>query len=155
MPLSRQPSPSRVAVVVGFSGSAPYSTSAAVRSTSPLATLARIACCASVPKRAIGSAAHTSVGIAGKRRHVAADLAQHHAQVEEAEAEAAGRLRQRDAEQVRLGELLPRVEVVPVVGAVALLQVLETDAVLEDAAPRARASSCCSSESAKSIVSRS
>ena len=64
-PLITQPSPSRVAVVVGDRGSAPISTSAAVSSTSPLATLARIACCASEPKRAMGIAPATSVDTAG------------------------------------------------------------------------------------------
>src|SRR5262249_23340456 len=67
-----------------------------------------------------------------ERRDVGADLLQHHAKVEEAEAEPARRLRQRDPEQVRLRELLPRGQVVPVVGAIALLQVLEARAIFED-----------------------
>ena len=68
----------------------------------------------------------------GQRRDGATDLAQHEAQIEEAEAEPAGRLRERDAEQVRLGELGPRVPVVPLLGEVARLQVREAHPVLED-----------------------
>ncbi len=61
------------------------------------------------------------------------DLAQHHAQVDEAEAEPARRLGQRDPNDVRLRELAPDVEVVPVVGAVAGLEVLQVHPVVEDA----------------------
>src|SRR5207245_2293445 len=67
-----------------------------------------------------------------QRRDVPPDLPQEHAEVEEAEAEPAGRLGRRDAEQVRLRELGPGGAVIPVVGTVALLQMLEPGAVLED-----------------------
>ena len=71
------------------SDSLPYSTSAAVSSMSPRGDLRRaIACCASVPKRAIGQRRTDERRDHRQRRDVAADLAQHHAQVDEAEARA-------------------------------------------------------------------
>ena len=102
----RQPSPSRVAVVVGVSrlgavlderGGEQHVAARRPWRGSPAARRSRTA--RSAARR------DTSVGITGSGDDVAADLAQHHAEVEEAEAEAAGRLRQRDAEQVRLREL--------------------------------------------------
>ena len=128
----RQPSPSRVAVVVGARGSAPDFDERGGEQHVAARDLREHRLLRVGAELRDRQRARDERRDHRQRRDEAADLAQEHAEVEEAEAEPAGRLGQRDAEQVRLRELGPRVAVVPVVGAVAFLQVLEPGAVLED-----------------------
>ena len=85
-PRAASSAPSRAARVVGASGSpAAGSASPAERITSPAATRgSQRARCSAVPKRAIGSAAPTSVGNRRHRRHRAAALLDEHGELGEA-----------------------------------------------------------------------
>ena len=114
----------------------------------------RTACCASVPNRAIGSAALTSVGINGSgatwRPTSRSTMHRSRKPKPSPPADSGSAMPSRFA----LANSRQVSQVVPVVGAVALLQVLQRHAVLEDARRERRASSCCSSERAKSMRRR-
>ena len=116
-PSSRQPSPSGAAPgVTGSRGPAPSSSSAAVRTVSPLDDAGQPAPAAGRRCRTRRSAARrarwsTSSGTGATVRPICSSS---EAGLEEAEAAAADRLGQGDAEQVGLGQLGPQVAVEPV-----------------------------------------
>ena len=148
----RQPSPSRVAVVVRLlrlgavldeRGGEQHVAGDDLRRASPAARRCRSA--RSAAPRA------TSVGITGSGATLRPTSRSTMHRSRKPKPRPPADSGQRDAEQVRLGELAPRVEVVPVVGAVALLQVLQRPCGPRGSAPRGPRSSCCSSVSAKSM----
>ena len=112
----RQPSPSRAAVVAGLLGLRAELHERGREQHVAAGDLREDRLLGIGSVRARSAARPTPASGSPEAAHVGADLAQHHAEVEEPEAEAAGRFGQRDAEQVRLRELLPCRQVVPVVG---------------------------------------